>query len=62
MMNIRQVASDEITLKNVKQEIRMHWELQNSHSIVKLREIFIDGESIGMLLDYQKQGTIIKKI
>lgn len=54
------IANNETRTRQLISEIRVHWALESCDGITKLLEIFEDEAYVFMVLEYQKQGTLLQ--
>lgn len=40
----------------------MHWALEKCEGVIKVLELFEDEQFVYMVLEYQKQGTLLQQI
>ena len=49
-------------LMNIVTEIRVHWALEQCENILRLIMMFEDDDRIFLILEYQEQGSLLKKM
>lgn len=47
---------------NLIQEVRVHWALEECDSLLRLLEVFEDEDFVYLVLEYQKQGSLLGQI
>ena len=56
------LLSDDRVLKNLENEIKVHWALQGCDGVLQLRELYEDDENVYLVLDYQEGGSLLDHI
>jgi serine/threonine protein kinase len=49
-------------MRNLKNEIKVHWTLENCEGALQLHEIYEDEEYVYLVLDYQEGGSLMDYI
>ena len=53
------IFSDSRVLKNLENEIQVHWALQDCDGVLQLRELYEDEKYVYLVLDYQEEGSLL---
>lgn len=56
------ISQSEFGVRNLLQEIKVHWELEECDSILRLQEIYEDEVFVYLVLEYQQQGSLLGQI
>lgn len=59
MIDKTKVENNENRTKQLVSEIRVHWAIQSCGGAIKLLEQFEDDNYVYLILEYQKQGTLL---
>ena len=62
MIDKTKVENNENRKKQLVSEIRVHWAIQSCGGAIKLLELFEDENYVYLILEYQKQGTLLQQI
>jgi hypothetical protein len=54
------VLNSENGVKCLVREVRVHWLIVDCDGVMQLLEIFEDDQFIYLVLEYQKQGSLLK--
>lgn len=61
-MNKEKIMQGSSGVKNIIQEIKVHWDLDQCEGILRLLELYEDTELIYLVLEYQPQGSLLSEI
>ena len=61
-MQVERIVQNRATVRQIINEINAHWDLSLCEAMVALQEIYIDQKYLYLVLDYQREGSIIGKI
>lgn len=53
------INNNETRTRQLVSEIKVHWALEKCEGIIKVIELFEDEQYVYMILEYQKQGTLL---
>lgn len=56
------INNNETRTRQLVQEIRVHWALEKCEGVIKVLELFEDDQFVYMIIEYQKQGTLLQQI
>ena len=59
---IKNIISDPRQLRNLGNEIKVHWALNECDGILQLLELYEDEEYVYLVLDFQEEGSLLDYI
>lgn len=62
IINKAKINESQINKDNLVNEIRVHWALESCASILRLIQLFEDGQSVYLVLEYQAKGSLMNSI